>query len=261
MRRRYLLLVDEDGRGKRIPVGEVRHVMRGRVGVNVSTVPLAVSLVVDDPTAELLLMTKAGKVQRVRVADVPVRRRASDGGRPAKGARIIRLLDGDRIASGTLATPVETRPAALRTPSPGDSWPGGRVGLKRGESVTDVRILNPQRSLAEITPGGTMAVTADEWKATDVHQPSRYWCAHCGVKHPDPESVYTCIGNHARSTATAAASRRPAHEMALAAVPGLPLAADPAVSAAAGHIERKPRTPSSAGRSPAVALTVVPKAA
>lgn len=87
---RFLLLVTTDGYGKRMPVSDIPPTKRGRAGVTVSPVPLAgagVVTIADD----VLIATRAGKVERIVAADVPVK------GRRARGVRVLTLKPGDRV--------------------------------------------------------------------------------------------------------------------------------------------------------------------
>lgn len=198
MSRQRLLIVTEDGYGKRVAIDEIRCTQgRNSKGVNVSRVPVAAALVVDNTDAEAVIATANGKVERVRVGDVPTRRRSDpSSGRISKGVSVIRLDPGDRVASVALIaspTRVEKPPAAMSS----HQWPAGRVGLDPGERAAQTQVLHDQRPLDEITPGGTLAVNRDEWTQTDVHRHSTYFCAHCGRQHPSPDAVYACIDQHA----------------------------------------------------------------
>ena len=201
----YLLLVTEDGFGRRVAVDDVRRTKgRNAVGVNISRVPVAAALVVDSTDAEVVIATANGKVERLRVGDVPTRRRSDPNtGRMSKGLRVIRLEPGDRVASVALSTPVEMPPPATN----GGPWVGGRVGLEDGESVAQATVFTRVLDVAEIEPGGEPAIPAEEWARTEVHRHSSYWCVHCGASHPDPEAVYGCIDRHAASEFAATVGR------------------------------------------------------
>ncbi len=74
----YLLLVTADSFGRRVAVDDVRRTKgRNAVGVNISRVPVAAALVVDGTDAEVVIATANGKVERLRVGDVPTRRRST----------------------------------------------------------------------------------------------------------------------------------------------------------------------------------------
>jgi DNA gyrase/topoisomerase IV subunit A len=86
---RYLLVVTEDGDGKRVPVSGVRKTDRGSKGVKLSTVPVAAALVVGTEK-ELLIGTRRGKMLSIPMREVPVRaRRVLKGGGLSKGARLV----------------------------------------------------------------------------------------------------------------------------------------------------------------------------
>ena len=189
-----LLIVTEDGYGRRVRLGEIKRMKdRGRVGVKLSRWPIAAALVVDARDTALIITTAAGKVVRVAVAQVPLRQRIdSTTGRMPKGLRLIRLAPGDRVTA--LACMVEP-PAA---------WPGGRVGLTDGESTAQVRVLHPLAAVEDLELGGEPAVDREAWSQTDVHRRSRYWCVHCGSEQRDPAAVYECIDSHAEAQEVAA---------------------------------------------------------
>jgi DNA gyrase/topoisomerase IV subunit A len=73
-RDRYLLVVTEDGFAKRLPVAELPPRRRAAKGVCVSSVPLAAALEVGAGD-EVVLASALGKVERVAVTEVPLRRR------------------------------------------------------------------------------------------------------------------------------------------------------------------------------------------
>lgn len=75
--RQYLLIVTEDGFGKRVAVDEVRRTSRGAKGVNLSSAPVAAVLVVDRDDGDVVIATAAGRVERVAVRSFPVRRRSN----------------------------------------------------------------------------------------------------------------------------------------------------------------------------------------
>jgi hypothetical protein len=82
---RVLLVVTDDGYGKRIALKLIGRKLRDTKGVAVSSMPVAFSAVVEVSDA-LVLMTAQGKVQRLSVADIPVRTRTTRrGGGQSKG--------------------------------------------------------------------------------------------------------------------------------------------------------------------------------
>ena len=73
-----------------------RQKYRGGRGTKVSSAPVAEAIVVDDANAVLMVMSARGQVLRTTVGQVPIRRReVLTGGRLSKGARLMRLDDGD----------------------------------------------------------------------------------------------------------------------------------------------------------------------
>jgi tRNA A37 threonylcarbamoyladenosine synthetase subunit TsaC/SUA5/YrdC len=77
---RFPLVVTEDGYGKRIPVDEiVRTKGRDTVGVKVSNHPIPAALVVDRLDSDVVIATKAAKIERLSLASIPQRRSATGG--------------------------------------------------------------------------------------------------------------------------------------------------------------------------------------
>jgi DNA gyrase subunit A len=121
--RQYLLVITEDGYGKRVAVDEIRRTRRNPQGVKLSAVPVAFAEVVNDTNAELILASANGKIQRLRVGDIPTRRRtANDRHRryPPKGVRVMRLDPGDRVAAGAVVSIPGVDPVAAPAAFPAD---------------------------------------------------------------------------------------------------------------------------------------------
>lgn len=116
----YLLVVTEDGYGKRIPMGDIpRQRNRGARGVKVSSAPLAAAFVLSPGLDGLVIATAKGKVERIAVSDVPIRRRkAVKNGKFSKGVSVIGLDPGDVVA-GVVQTPsaAQADPTLTSTPS------------------------------------------------------------------------------------------------------------------------------------------------
>ena len=200
----WLLLVTENGYAKRVGVGEIRRTKaRGGVGVVVSRVPVAAALVVGEVTGDMVIATQQGMVQRVPLASIPTRRRVhQSSGRVSKGVRVMTLDDGDAVATVALARAETLPPMGVETAAEGlggGEWPGGRVGLREGETARSAQVFGPLADLAEVKPGGSPAVERDEWARCAVHLTSTYCCVHCRTEHPSPEAVYACIDAHARA--------------------------------------------------------------
>ena len=86
--RQTLLLVAEDGFGKRILTSTLKRKGRGGMGVKVTTKPpLAAALMVREDD-EPVIATRQGKIERIAVSDVPTY------GREARGVRVMGLKDG-----------------------------------------------------------------------------------------------------------------------------------------------------------------------
>ena len=95
-----LLVITEDGYGKRTPISKYRRQRRrgGQGVVTTGAPPLAAALIVRAHD-ELVVATVKGQVIRLAVADVPRQ------GRAARGARVVRLRPGDRVAAVTRTAP------------------------------------------------------------------------------------------------------------------------------------------------------------
>ena len=104
---RFPLVVTEDGYGKRILFPTIRRTGRGTMGVMVSSLPVAFSAVVTEQ-GELVLASAYGRLERIAVAEVPVRTRKSQRGRgQSKGVRLIALDDADRVTAGAVTSAYE----------------------------------------------------------------------------------------------------------------------------------------------------------
>ncbi|MCK4328453.1 DNA gyrase subunit A [candidate division WOR-3 bacterium] len=91
-KKRHLFIVTEDGYGKRVKVDKIRKTKRRSKGVILVKGKLADVVPVDDE-AEVICVTKNGKVIKIRLKRVRIM------GRAAKGVRIISLKNGDRVVA------------------------------------------------------------------------------------------------------------------------------------------------------------------
>ena len=93
--RREVLIVTSHAYGKRTPIDDYRHTSRGGKGVKAFAKEKEIGYVVDQilvkPDDELLMITSANQVIRIRVGDI---RRA---GRSTKGVRLQRLEAADEV--------------------------------------------------------------------------------------------------------------------------------------------------------------------
>jgi DNA gyrase/topoisomerase IV subunit A len=189
-----LLIVTEDGFAKRVPVSEIRTKKhKGGMGVMVSSVPVVATLTVEGTAGDLVIASTHGKVERIGVSEVPIRRRNVTKGNLSKGLRVMRLRDGDRVASAAIAADAEkTRsdaPVAEGAPNTGHD------DLAR-EAALFSRALGKAEALDQVTapaphdgPRPPM-LPADEWERTEVHRHSRYWCGRCGLELDGPHAFY-----------------------------------------------------------------------
>jgi DNA gyrase/topoisomerase IV subunit A len=100
-----LLVITEDGYGKRVPITDIPRTRRGAGGVHLSSVPVAATLMVRGGE-HVMIATATGKLERVAADQVPMRRRrVRSGGTLAKGARLVRLVNGDRVTTAALTPP------------------------------------------------------------------------------------------------------------------------------------------------------------
>lgn len=98
--RREVLLCTTLAFGKRTPIDEYRHTSRGGKGVKAfakerEDIGKVVDQILVAPDDEILMITSANQVIRIRVAEI---RKA---GRSTKGVRLQRLGDGDEVIAIT----------------------------------------------------------------------------------------------------------------------------------------------------------------
>jgi len=98
--RREVLLVTTKAFGKRTPIDDYRHTSRGGKGVKAfakerEDIGSVVDQILVGPHDEILLITSANQVIRLKVADI---RKA---GRSTKGVRLQRLAEGDEVIAIT----------------------------------------------------------------------------------------------------------------------------------------------------------------
>ena len=97
--RRDVLVVTSQAFGKRTPLDDYRHTSRGAKGVKAFAKEKDIGSVVDQllvrPDDEVLLMTSANQVIRIRVSEI------RKSGRSTKGVRLQRLDDGDEVIAVT----------------------------------------------------------------------------------------------------------------------------------------------------------------
>jgi DNA gyrase subunit A len=94
----YLLVVTENGYGKRTDVKEYRLQGRGGTGiktaqVNQKTGQIIASKILSGEEEDLIVISRKGQVIRTKISSIPVL------GRATQGVRIMRLEEGDRVAS------------------------------------------------------------------------------------------------------------------------------------------------------------------
>src|SRR4051812_43519739 len=105
MSKLYVLVVTEDGYGKRIPLSDVPKTKIARKGVKLSSVPIVSAFTVSG-TGDVILATRKGKIKVVPIVEVPIRsRRVGSNGRMSKGARLLKVGSEDKVARAVLSRP------------------------------------------------------------------------------------------------------------------------------------------------------------
>ena len=95
---RSLLVISENGYGKSTKVANFPAHKRGGVGIKAAIVtaktgPIIAVHTLELDTAEVLLISNEGQAIRVGIKDIPTL------GRTTQGVRIMRMRDGDKVAS------------------------------------------------------------------------------------------------------------------------------------------------------------------
>jgi len=96
--KQYLLVITENGYGKRTPIREYRRQGRGGRGiisakVNQKTGDLVFSKVLGEEEKDLVVISQKGQVIRLKLSQI------SKLSRSARGVKIMRLESSDRVAS------------------------------------------------------------------------------------------------------------------------------------------------------------------
>ena len=96
-KKRYLLVLTEKGYGKRTPIKEYRIQRRGGQGIKTAKITLKTGTLVAskvlDGEEELIVISQRGQVVRIKIGEISILSRAT------QGVRIMRLEEGDKIAS------------------------------------------------------------------------------------------------------------------------------------------------------------------
>jgi len=96
----YLLVVTENGYGKRTGLNEYRIQKRGGTGIKTAKITsktgnLAASRILLGAEEDLIVISQRGQVIRTKISSIPIL------SRPTQGVRIMKLEEGDRVASTT----------------------------------------------------------------------------------------------------------------------------------------------------------------
>ena len=95
---KYLLVVSENGYGKRTPLKEYRLQKRGGMGIKTGNITtktgyLVGSKLLEDKEEDLIVISRHAHVIRIKIASISKLSRAT------QGVRIMRLEEGDKVAS------------------------------------------------------------------------------------------------------------------------------------------------------------------
>jgi DNA gyrase subunit A len=98
----FLLVVMDNGYGKRTEISEYKIQGRGGSGIKTANITsktggIILSCILDDSTddEDLIVISQKGKVIRTATKSISVL------GRATQGVRIMKMEDGDRVASGS----------------------------------------------------------------------------------------------------------------------------------------------------------------
>jgi DNA gyrase subunit A len=133
-----LLVVTENGYGKRTPISDYPVKGRGTMGVKTITLTedkgqLAGALVVREHQ-ELVFISQAGMVQRTSVRGI------NRYGRASQGVRVMNIRDDDQVSAVALVVESEASTAA---PVADDDMPPGAETLEDDDSGSDDEIIAP----------------------------------------------------------------------------------------------------------------------
>lgn len=96
--KQYLLVLSENGYGKRTEVSEYRSQTRGGAGIKTANVTpktgnIIFSSMLSGEEEDLIVISQKGQVIRSKISSIPIL------GRSTQGVRIMRLEQGDKVAS------------------------------------------------------------------------------------------------------------------------------------------------------------------
>jgi len=99
-RKDYLLVVTENGYGKRTDLKEYRLQGRGGTGIKTAKITsktgsLVASRVLLGGEEDLIVISQKGQVIRTKISSIPIL------SRPTQGVRIMKLEEEDKVASAT----------------------------------------------------------------------------------------------------------------------------------------------------------------
>jgi DNA gyrase subunit A len=100
-----VLVISENGYGKRTPISEYRLQRRGGIGIKTLNVTertgAMCALIIVDGSEDLMLINDAGVIIRTKVSEISVI------GRDTQGVKLMNVGENERVASVTLASPEE----------------------------------------------------------------------------------------------------------------------------------------------------------
>jgi DNA gyrase subunit A len=106
-----VLVISENGYGKRTPLTEYRLQKRGGIGIKTLNVTEKTgdmcALIIVDGTEDLMLINDAGVIIRTKVSEISIY------GRDTQGVKLMNVGESERVASVTLASPEEEEEESL----------------------------------------------------------------------------------------------------------------------------------------------------
>jgi DNA gyrase subunit A len=162
-----ILFATENGYGKRVKPEDFRVAHRGGVGVR--TIPTdkrngqVIGLDLVNDRSNVLLIDKAGKIIRLSPTEIRTM------GRQAKGVRLIRLDEGQKLVS--VVSFEEEEHEGGSNSGNGEGHISGAVKLKTEQSISDILQFKPAQDDAAAEAGDEFATFAEHTQAEVVLRP------------------------------------------------------------------------------------------
>ena len=164
-----ILFATENGYGKRVAIADFRVAHRGGVGVR--TIPAdkrngkVIGLAHVTDKSNLLLIDQAGKIIRLPSNEVRTM------GRQAKGVRLIRLDDGQKLSSVVAFEEDDATTGGIATGGSHGGSQGGSKPSGTGHKMDGIEV-NDDLNLAHIVEPGAQEEEVDETTSTHIPQES-----------------------------------------------------------------------------------------